>query len=118
MGLSLEKFKPLLGIEIADNTRDAVLSFILEDTAQIILNYCNLRTLPKGLETTAYRMAMDIFRNENIGNAEYAGGAVSSIHEGDVSVSYNGSAYADSGYKDTVLKNYEAQLNNFRRLKW
>lgn len=118
MGLELLKFKPLLGIEAADNREDALLSFILEDVEQTIINYCNLKSLPKGLEITAYRMALDLYRNENFGYKEYGGGAVTSLHEGDVSVGYNGSAYADSSYKDTVLKNYEAQLNNFRRLKW
>lgn len=117
MGLDLLKFKPLIGIEVTDTSADASLSFILEDVENIILNYCNLQTLPKGLETTAYRMAMDIYRNENVGSADYAA-PVSSLSEGDTSVSYSGSAYADSGYRDSLLKNYSLQLNNFRRLKW
>ena len=118
MGLDLLKFKPLLGIEITDDSQDTTLLFILEDVEQIILNYCNLRSLPDGLKTTAYRMAMDLYRNENVGAAEYAGGGVSSLHEGDVSVSYKDSAYVDTGYRNTLLKNYEMQLSNFRRLKW
>lgn len=118
MGLELNKFKPLLGIEVADTSQDVQLTFILDDVTNTILNYCNLKTLPKGLETTAYRMAMDVFRNESIGTAEYAGGSVSSISEGDTSVGFAGGAYADSGFSESLLKNYIIQLNNFRRIKW
>ncbi len=117
MGLDILKLNPLIGIEITDTSADASLTFILEDVESIILNYCNLNALPKGLETTAYRMAMDVYRNENVGSADYAT-PVSSLSEGDTSVSYSGSAYSDSGYKDSLLKNYLVQLNNFRRIKW
>ena len=63
---------------------------------------------------TGYRMAMDLYRNENIGQEESASGPVSSMTEGDTSVSFR--QYVDEHFKDTVLKNYRPVLNRYRRI--
>lgn len=110
--LELNKLKALLGIEgDAENTS---LTFILDDVAETIQNYCNVEAVPEGLTNTAYRMAMDLYRNENVGREECAPGSVSSITEGDTSTSFR--QYADDNFKDTVLKNYIPALNRYRRV--
>lgn len=116
MKLEVNKFKPLIGIEVANIEYDDILTFILENVEETILNYCNLRKLPDGLTSTAYRMAMDIYRNEQfgIGNMD---SQVSSIEEGDTKVSFGSSPY-NSNFTDSILKNYTAQLNRYRRLLW
>lgn len=118
MKLTIEKFKPLIGVKPDDTTADTLLTFILEDVEEIILNYCNIGALPAGLEKTAYRMAMDLYRNEGFGQAESSGGSVSSIEEGDTKVSFAGGAYADNGFSNSLLKAYAGQLNRYRRLVW
>lgn len=114
--LDLNKLKKLLGIGQDDTSKDDSLQFILDDALETILNHCNQPELPKGLENTAYRMAIDLYRNEAPGENEAPLGPVSSISEGDTSTSFR--VRADEGYKDGLLKNYKAQLNRYRRLSW
>lgn len=113
MTLSLDKFKTLLGI--TDAAQETALQFILDDVTETILNYCNLNELPQGLENTAYRMAIDIYRAEGIGTSEAPAGDVASIKEGDTTVAFKQAA-SESYYTASVLKNYTVQLNRYRRL--
>lgn len=106
-----EKLKRLLGIE--DDGRDFIVDFLIEDVEESIKNYCNVEELPEGLLNTAYRMAMDLYRNENIGQ-DTAVVSVSSITEGDTSTSFK--QYADDNFKDTILKNYSRTLNRYRKV--
>lgn len=112
--MNLEKLKQLLGID--DDKQDAVLEFIIFDVEETIKNYCNLEKVPEGLLQTSYRMAMDLYRNENIGHEESALGSVSSLSEGDTSTSFR--QYADDHFKDTVLKNYMLSLNRYRKVRF
>ena len=84
--MDLAKLKALLGIE--DDSKDMVLEFVIADVEEIIKNYCHVEEMPDGLTNTGYRMAMDLYRNENIGSESAAVGAVSSISEGDTSTSF------------------------------
>lgn len=113
MTLSLDKFKQLLGI--IDAAQETALQFILDDVTETILNYCNLNELPQGLENTAYRMAIDIYRAEGIGTSDAPVGDVASIKEGDATVAFKQAA-SESYYTASVLKNYTVQLNRYRRL--
>ena len=102
--MELAKLKALLGIE--DDSKDPVLEFVIADVEE----------MPAGLVNTGYRMAMDLYRNENIGNETGAVGSVSSISEGDTSTSFR--QYVDDNFKDTVLKNYKSSLNRYRKVAW
>lgn len=110
--LTVEKLKTLLGIESEE--QDFLLQFTLDSVKEIILNYCNIEELPEGLETTAYRMAMDLYRNENLGQKDVAPGSISALTEGDTSTSFN--SFVMEGYKDTLLKAYGKQLNRYRKV--
>lgn len=116
MKLDIFKLKPLLGIAIDDMEQDSRLEFTLMNVEEIICNYCNVSTLPDGLLNTAYRMAMDLYRNEQIGS-NATENQVSSIEEGDTKVAFSSSPY-DSSFADSLLKNYTAQLNRYRRMTW
>jgi len=116
MMLEVDKLKSLLGIAISDMTQNVNLAFILEDVEETILNYCNLKKLPSSLLHTAYRMAVDLYRNENIGAEDMAAGLITSIEEGDTTVQF--SKKVDDNFKDTLLKNYIPQLNRYRKLVW
>ena len=109
--MELGKLKQYLGI--GDNEQDAFLKFIMEDTEEIILDYCNIDQIPDGLLNTSYRMAMDLYRNENVGHGEDAV-SVSSITIGDTSTSFKQTA--DDSFKDSVLKNYSKILNRYRKV--
>ncbi|QUH21425.1 phage head-tail connector protein [Alkaliphilus sp. B6464] len=109
----LEKLKQLLGI--TDDTKDFILQFTLEKTEDTIKNYCNIKEIPTELNNTVLSMAVDLYRNENLGEEESPLGSVSSISEGDTTVSYRSSA---NEFKDTLIKNYKEQLNRYRKLVW
>lgn len=110
--MELAKLKLLLGI--TDNAKDALLQFCLDNTVETILNYCNLTALPTGLENTAYRMAMDLYRNENLGSATPDSGLIASKSDGDTSVSFK----ENTAFTGSLLKNYEVQLNKYRKMSW
>ena len=112
---NLEKLKKLLGIPLDNDSKDFLLEFTLEDVEQIIKDYCNIKEVPGELNNTALRMAVDLYRNENLGEEESSLGSVSSISEGDTSVSYRSSV---SEFKDTLTKDYKVQLNRYRKLVW
>lgn len=105
--MEVAKLKKLLGIE--DESKNEILEFVIANVEEIIKNYCHVDEVPEGLNHTAYRMAMDLYRNENMGDETAAIGAVSSISEGDTTTSFR--QYVDDNFKDTVLKNYKFSLN-------
>ncbi|ADZ84454.1 phage head-tail connector protein [Cellulosilyticum lentocellum] len=109
----IERLKQLLGISDEDTAKDILIQFALDDAENVILNYCNLSAVPDGLKTTWLKMALDLYRNENLGSVE-SGKYVSSISEGDSSVGFK-TNYSD--FKESLLKNYIAQLNRYRRLR-
>lgn len=109
--VELENVKALLGV--TDDTKDALIQFALDNAEETILNYCNIETVPEGLEKTQIRMAMDIYRNETLGTAA-SNGKVSSLSEGDTSISY-GSQFDDT-FKESILKQYNKVLNRYRRV--
>lgn len=112
--MEVAKLKELLGIE--DESKDVILEFVIADVEETIKNYCHVDEMPDGLQNTGYRMAMDLYRNENIGSESAAVGSVSSITEGDTSTSFR--QYVDDNFKDTVLKNYKSSLNRYRKVAW
>ncbi|MGN6710718.1 hypothetical protein [Anaerocolumna jejuensis] len=111
--LELSKFKKLIGMAVTDITKDIPLQFALDDVQDVIFNYCNIAELPKGLETTAYRMAIDLYRNESPGEESTPLGTVSTISAGDTSTSFKSPT---TEFKDHLLKDYKAQLKRYRKL--
>lgn len=111
--MDVEKLKKLLGITGAE--QDPALEFIIEDVIETIKNYCNIPSVPSGLVNTAYRMAMDLYKNENIGDSSISIGQVSSISAGDTSTSYKSST---AEFKDHIMKDYKSQLNKYRKVAW
>lgn len=106
-----EKLKNLLGI--SEESQEPLLEFALQDAEETVKNYCNLEEIPKGLEHTVMRMAMDLYRNERFGDSTVPM-AVKSISEGDTSTSFG--TIESSGYAQTLLKNYQKQLNRYRKV--
>lgn len=108
-----ETLKMLLGITGTD--KDLLIQFTIEDVTETILNYCHLSVLPGGLINTAYRMAIDLYRNECLGSADATQGPVSSISEGDTTTSWRA---GDITFTSGLLKNYRSQLNRYRCMSW
>ncbi|MBH7873488.1 phage head-tail connector protein [Clostridioides difficile] len=113
--MEVERLKKLLGFSREDVSKDTILEFILEDVEEIVKNYCNISVIPEGLNSTVLRMAIDMYKNESLGSEDIALGSISSISEGDTSVSYRSSA---SEFKESLLKDYKSQLNRYRKIRW
>lgn len=109
--MELAILKEYLGIK--DNEQDAILKLIMRDTEETIKNYCNIDQVPEGLLHTSYRMAMDLYRNENIGNEE-GNISVSSITVGDTATSFKQST--EDSFKNSVFKDYRKALNRYRKV--
>lgn len=119
--LELNTFKALLGL--SDDSKDTICQFILDDVKETILNFCNIDDLPAGLEQTAYRMAVDIYKNNappaassDSGDFDISG--VSSIKIGDVSISAGDPGGERSSFISSLLKRYETTLRRYRKVRW
>lgn len=113
--MEVERLKKLLGFSRENDSKDTILEFILEDVEEMVKNYCNVPTIPEQLNSTILRMAIDMYKNESLGSEDIALGSISSISEGDTSVSYRSSA---SEFKESLLKDYKSQLNRYRKIRW
>lgn len=111
MDKRLATLKSLLGIQ--DNSKDILLEFALDNTEEIIKNYCNIDMIPQELHTTHIRMAMDVYRMEQPGE-ENTPLAETSVKEGDTTVNY--SKVHTSEYMNSILKDYKKNLNRYRKV--
>lgn len=105
------KLMSLLGLDPTDTSYYPEIDFIMANVLEIVLNYCNIRKLPAGLENTYLRMCMDMYNN----NHGTDSGRVSSLKEGDVTVEFRA---VDTSYSDSILNNYLTQLRRYRKVPW
>ena len=91
----------------------------IAETEQVILNYCNISKVPTALMFTHANMVVDLLRHE-LALAKELGGEskdlddisladVTSIKIGDTSINLG---------KDTLVLNYQTQLQKFRKMVW
>lgn len=118
ISLLLERLAAMLG----KTPGEPGLKEMLEDVVVQVLEYCNLRTLPRGLHAVVLRMARDAWLAEGYGATaqEAQPQAVSSIRRGDVTISYataGAEAYAARGWAG-LLAAYATDLAQYRKLRW
>lgn len=103
---ALGTLKMLLGIK--DNEQDSLLSFLIDDTVNMILGYCRTDILPRPLESLVPVIAADMYRRKGYGKAD-APQTIKSVTEDKRSISF------ESGISDTedFLEEYEARLKPF-----
>lgn len=102
---ALERVKMLLGINGSE--QDGLLSFLIDDTVNLILSYCRIEVLPRQLESLVPTVAADAYRAKGYGNAA-APEVIKSISEGNRSVSY-----AETNPNNDFFKNYYDRLKPF-----
>lgn len=112
--MKMEKLKELLGIDLQDHSKDSVLRFAMEEAEEVVKNYCNINEIPAGLLITASHIAIDIYRGLNQSGEE--GLSVSSITEGDTSISFRKDAEESS--VNNITSRYKASLNRFRKVRF
>ena len=96
-------------LELAE---DEHLDYILAELVQRVLNYCNIEEIPDELDYTIARMA-DLALRQATGQLD---GEAKTIKVGDTSVSFD----ADAATKalNSLMGDFEGELNEFRRLRW
>mgnify|MGYP000009092690 FL=1 len=104
----LGTLKMLLGIK--DDEQDSLLSFLIEDTVNMIMAYCHIDVLPRQLESLVPKIAADMYRAKGYGDSK-SPEVVKSISEGERSVTY---AETDN---DKIFSNYYKRLDPFRKRK-
>lgn len=112
-GKTIEMLKVLLGIQ--NDEKEILLQFAYWNAIETVKNYCQVEEVPEGLDMTVLRMAADIYRNEQMGNAEIPQ-AVTSVSVGDTSTNFKESK--ESGYSQSLLKDYRKILNRYRRINF
>lgn len=113
--LMLDNLRTLLGI--VDKDKDGLLQFVLDCVTDQVKAYCNIDEIPTGLERIIVRMAADMYRSEGYGN-EVRDGAVKSVSRGDQSTSFDSSPTGSLEGGKSILDNYTALLNSYRKLRW
>lgn len=115
----LIRLKQLLLIPIENETKDFKLLFALQTIVQEIKTYCNISSIPEDLDNVLLHIAEDYYRTKYPTEFEQTTPAVTSIKRGDVTTAF-GSAKATVtvGSGAAFVRNYAAQLQAFRRLRW
>ncbi|OMF95133.1 hypothetical protein [Paenibacillus sp. FSL R7-0273] len=115
----LPKLKVLLGIPLESVTKDFQLIFALESIVQAIKTFCNITSIPRELDTVVLQIAEDFYRAKYATEFEQTAPTVTSIKRGDVTTTFGGSkAVVTVGSGAAFVRNYEAQLIAFRRMRW
>ena len=126
----LSKIKTRL--QITTNDVDALIDEYIEEIGLRILHYTNLLEMPDGLLSVWSSMVIDLLRvnlansRDIFGDSVLETGGISSISEGDVSVSYGrGSTVADNigggtskTIIDEIVNNYANDLHRYRILRY
>lgn len=107
----VEKLKILLGI--TGEEKDLLVEFALEHASDIVKTYCNIEEIPPALNSTVYRMAAELYRNEQYGDSQIPQ-VVKSVSAGDTSTSF--ATVETAGYAESILKDYKKQLNRYRKV--
>ena len=115
----IEEVKTLLGISEDDRSKDDIITFIIKRVEKRVCSYCNVKSVPKGLEETVLFMVVDTYRSTQYGQ-EKVDSEMKGMTEGDVSWSYQtASQIAIEKIKNpSLIEDYKSELNSYRKLRW
>lgn len=112
----LKKMLMILGKSNPTSGETELLQFVLDLAIDKVKNYCHIEAIPKGLENTVVRLAVDLLRIEGYGSEEKPK-EVTAVRRGDVSTSF-ASVSTSENIQSDFLSKYKGELNSFRKLKW
>lgn len=87
----------------------------ITEAEYMIMNHCNIKSIPEGLTFEVINIAVDIIEAEYI-KYEDKEEVVTSIKEGDTTISFANQQHKIIK-KDEILKSYAKKLNKFRKLR-
>ncbi|MDO4299918.1 MAG: hypothetical protein Q4D26_00815 [Clostridia bacterium] len=112
-----------LGYTVSDEDADSI-DYCINESEEYICNFCNIKHIPLELYNTAVDMSCGSFlkiKNSMNELENYnLGGAIESITEGDISISYTNGISRDVLFEELIkrLSNKDSQLIGFRKIKW
>lgn len=107
------------------NLDDTIAAFYLSQAEQFILDYCGIDTLPKQLQGVKVQIASKMIQENTTsggakGSAGEVKGTVSSLSDGNQSVSYSSGAAASASFtydQASIVTAFGYILNRYRKLK-
>jgi hypothetical protein len=103
---------------VDEHIESYILADYTEEMGYKILAYCTRNDIPGALELVWVRMVIDLL--ESTGKQYVAKQGVSEISEGDMKLKYEAeksSVGVNASLVDSVVLNYQIDLNRFRQLK-
>ena len=123
--LIIDEVKRRLGLDVNDTTHNYLIGTYVDEAGLRIMNYCNISVIPDALSYTWVAMVASALSAEQINVLRPP---VESEDEfemkiGDTSIKPSGSSSAAPTSPtvtviDEVLRDYKAELNSFRKLRW
>ena len=111
----LENIKLLLNI--TDNKHDNIILLYLDKISTIVLDYCNVNELSKGLESFIEDKVVSIVKPTIIGGTQNTG-EIKSISRGDTKIEYNvGEAVQTSSNSISLTDSDKKILNTYRKVR-
>lgn len=79
----LEIVKMLLGIDVADTSKDTILNHFINQALKLVLSYCNVIELPAEFDGTIAELAVYLYKNkDSVGYKQKTEGERSITFEG------------------------------------
>ena len=114
----INKIKELLGIDFEDKSKDGKIQFCIDLVTDMVLNYCNIDSIPERLNNVITALCTDAYRKAAYGNESLTGDE-KSIRRGDTTIEYVTAADITAAVSGSdFLAQYKTQLNRFRKVKF
>ena len=112
----------LLGYDIPDGESE-ILEILIDEVRDYILNYCNIKEVPAELNSCWVSLVCQKYLQNKLALGDMEGvenGNISSISEGETSISYDNSNSSVARMQKLIdkLGKVENQLIGFRKVKW
>lgn len=112
----------LLGYNIPDGENE-ILEVLIDEVRDYILNYCNIKEVPTELNSCWATLVCQKYLQNKLALGDMEGvenGNISSISEGETSISYDNSNSSVARMQKLIdkLGKVENQLVSYRKVKW
>lgn len=91
---------------------EAIISIAIDEASYIILEHCNIGTVPEKLKYTLADISVDIIETQYVQKEDEN---IKSIQQGDTTISFSDKPKAIT--KENIKDNYVKELNRYRRLR-
>lgn len=112
----------LLGYDIPDRESE-ILEILIDEVRDYILNYCNIKEVPAEINSCWVSLVCQKYLQNKLALGDMEGvenGNISSISEGETSISYDNSNSSVARIQKLIdkLGKVENQLVSYRKVKW